>query len=391
MKILMVSMPSLHFFRWTSQLQDSGHEVYWFDITGMSQQAERIAWVEQKTAWKLRWNYPGRVFVKSNFPKTYAWIQKINERDTAAVFEAYLNEIKPDVVHSFALYVSCTPIITVMEKYPNQKWVYSSWGSDLFYFQNEYKYLQDIKRVLPRVNYLFTDCQRDYKIAKQHGFVGEFLGVFPGGGGFDMEKIQHYKSPVKERKTILIKGFQGRSGRAIPVLKAIEQLQEVLVGFEVVVFGADAAVFDFVEKSPLQHWGNFEIKGKILHEEVIKLMGKSLVYIGNSNSDGIPNTLLEAICMEVFPIQSNQGGATAEIIKDGMNGMLIENPEDSEDMKQLFLKVISDVSLIENGINHNNKTIKSNLEYHYLRNQVVKKYDLIVLRVLGWSRTDLSN
>src|SRR6218665_3382289 len=134
MKILMVSIPSLHFFRWTSQLQDSGHEIYWFDITGMSDKVERLNWVTQKTGWKLKWNYPGRSFIKSKFPDIYRMIQINNERNTTQIFEKYLNEIKPDVVHSFALYLSCSPIISVMEKYRDQKWIYSSWGSDLFYF-----------------------------------------------------------------------------------------------------------------------------------------------------------------------------------------------------------------------------------------------------------------
>lgn len=377
MKILMVSMPSLHFFRWTDQLRDSGHEVYWFDITGMSQSVERIGWVSQKTAWKLRWDYPGRVFLKCRFPLIYRFIQKRNERNTAKVFEEYLNEIKPDVVHSFALYLSCTPIIAVMEKYSNQKWIYSSWGSDLYYFQNDAKYLKDIKQVLPRVNYLFTDCSRDHKIAQQYGFRGTFLGVFPGGGGFDLTELEKYKIPFKERKMILIKGFQGRSGRAIPVLKTIQQLQELLLNYEIVVFGADVEVFDYVKQSTLQHWTNFQIKGKITHLEVIKLMGKSLIYIGNSISDGTPNTLLEAICMDVFPIQSNPGGATAEIITDEVNGLLIQDPEDLFEMKKVVLEGLNNNSWIENGVNYNLRYIKPNLEYYFIKNQVLKKYNLI--------------
>lgn len=373
----MVSIPSLHFFRWTSQLQDSDHEVYWFDITGMSQPVERISWLSQKIAWKLRWDYPGRILIKSKFPKLYHWTQKFNEKDTAKVFEAYLNDIKPDVVHSFALYLSCTPIIAVMEKYAHLKWIYSSWGSDLYYFQNEVKYLNDIKRVLPRVNYLFTDCQRDYKIAQQYGFNGEFLGVFPGGGGFHLLEIQKFKIPLEERKTVLIKGFQGRSGRAIPILKAIKQLQDLLYDFEIVVFGADAEVFDFVENSNLVNWDNCTVLGKITHNEVLELMGKSLIYIGNSNSDGIPNTLLEAICMDVFPIQSNPGGATAELIQHGSNGILIENPEDVEGIKQLLLKILKNKGLIEEGIKWNNSTIKLSLEYSFIKSEIIKQYSSI--------------
>lgn len=373
MKILMVSIPSLHFFRWTNQLQDSGHDVYWFDITGMSDKVERLDWVSQKTGWKLKWNYPGRVFIKRKFPGIYKTIQINNERNTATIFEKYLIEIKPDVVHSFALYLSCSPIISIMEKYQNQKWIYSSWGSDLFYFQNDPNYLKDIKRVLPRVNYLFTDCKRDYKIAIKYGFTGDFLGVFPGGGGFDLEHIEQFKLPKNQRNIILIKGFQGRSGRAIRILQAIEEIKNEISEFKIVVFGADMETFDYLQKSPIKGWVNFQIQGKISHSEVIKLMGKSLLYIGNSNSDGIPNTLLEAICMEVFPIQSNPGGATAEIISHGINGMLIENCDDINEIKKNVIEGIKLLSTAE--INLSQKMIIKNLDFNYIKNTILKKYN----------------
>lgn len=373
MKILMVSMPSLHFFRWVDQLKDSGNEVYWFDITGMSSPALKMDWVNQKTDWKLKWNYPGRIFIKRNFHKVYTFIQKHNEYNTAEVFEEYLKEIQPDVVHSFAMYVSCTPIISVMEKHSMQKWIYSSWGSDLFYFQNELAYLKDIKRILPRINYLFADCQRDFEIAQRYGFRGEFLGTFPGGGGFDLEEMEKYKVPFEQRNSIIIKGFQGRSGRAIVVLQAIELLQNELSNYNIVVFGADKEVFTHVKQSKLKNWNNFEIFGKIPHGDVLRLMGKSLIYIGNSNSDGMPNTLLEAICLGCFPIQSNPGGATAELIQDGLNGLLIEDCEDSENIKELLNKSLL-TTKSGKAQEFNVEQIIPILERGFIKEQVLNKY-----------------
>lgn len=365
----MVSIPSLHFFRWANQLQDAGHEVYWFDITGMSKPVSKISWIKQKVDWKLKWDYPGRIFVKNKFPKLYEFIQQFNEKDTAKTFENYLNEIQPEVVHSFALYLSCSPIIEVMEKNPTQKWIYSSWGSDLFYFQNESSYLKDIKRVLPRVNYLFTDCKRDYEIAKKYGFEGRFLGVFPGGGGFELNEMETYKLPISQRKTILIKGFQGRSGRVISVLRAIFSMQTELRDFELIVFGADPQVFEYVTNSKLKYWKNFQILGKIPHEEVLKLMGKSIIYIGNSNSDGMPNTMLEAIFMGAFPIQSNPGGATAELIQNGANGLLIEDCEDEKEIKRLVLQAIKiDTFKIKN------EDLIANLDFQFVKEKVKEIY-----------------
>jgi len=365
----MVSMPSLHFFRWTDQLKDSGHEVYWFDITGMSSKVSRLNWVNQKVNWKLKYHYPGRIFIKSHFPKIYRFLQRFNEYQSAVVFEKYLEEIQPDIVHSFALYVSCTPILEVMQKYKNQKWIYSSWGSDLFYFQNNPEYLKDIKKVLPRINYLFTDCNRDFEIAKKYGFAGNFLGVFPGGGGFDLKEIEKYKMPLEQRKVILIKGFQGRSGRGIPVLKAIEELKNELKEFEIIIFGADIELSDYFSTSILSSWKNIKIFGKISHEEVLALMGKAFLYIGNSNSDGIPNTLLEAVCAGAFPIQSNPGGASAEVIQHGSNGLLIEDCESKDEIKK---RIVESFSILGN-----NKIETAKYDFFAVKELVNQKYNFV--------------
>jgi len=377
MKILMVSMSSIHFFRWTEQLKNAGHQVFWFDILGSGRKVEKINWVHQFVDWKLRWNYPGRIFIKKNIPLAHKFIQKINDRNTTTQFEKVLKQVQPDVVHSFALYVSCTPILSVMNRYKNIKWIYSSWGSDLFYFQHIPGYLKDIKKVLSKIDYLFTDCKRDFDIAKKLGFNGEFLGVFPGGGGFEIKKFNRYKMPLPKRKIILVKGYQGRSGRAIPIIKALEKLSKELNEYEIVVFGADTAVFDYVKQKKLNQNNNFKIFKKLPYQDIIKLMGKSLIYIGNSNSDGIPNTLIEAICMGVFPIQSNPGGATEEIIQNNTNGLLINDCENIEEIKSLMLKVLSASKLIESAFLINQNEAKNQFDREKVKQKVLLKYSKI--------------
>ncbi|WBL23192.1 glycosyltransferase [Zunongwangia sp. HRR-M8] len=375
-KILMVAMPSLHFFRWVDQLKDSDFDVYWFDITGAGNKIERINWVHQITKWKMRWDFPGRIFIKSKFPSLYRYLQKINERRISSEFEKTIAEIKPDFVHSFALYVACTPILSVMKKYDQLKWIYSSWGSDLFYFQNKTDYLADIKEVLKRVNYLITDCKRDFTIAEKHGFKGQFLGVFPGGGGFKLEEINTYKKSKEDRNIILIKGYQGRSGRAIPVLKAILKLKVEFQPYQIVVFGADPEVFQWVNQKDLKNWNNFKILGKISHQQVLKLMGKSKIYIGNSNSDGMPNTLLEAICLDVFPIQSNPGGVTAEIIEHGKNGFLISDCNDIEEIFSLLKQTI--IEEVSNYPKFNDESLKQSLDFYTIKKHIIKTYNSLL-------------
>lgn len=377
MKILMVSMPSLHFYRWVEQLEVSQHEIYWFDVVDGGEKISRIDWVHQIVGWRRKYNFPGRYFIKKKFPGLYHFIRKFNEHDTRTLFEEKLKEIKPDVVHSFALYVSCTPIIDVMNKYPFIKWIYSSWGSDLYYFQNNPDYLADIHKVLKRVDYMFTDCHRDFEIAKNHGFKGSFLGVFPGGGGYDVVEMNSMMIPIERRETIAVKGFQGRSGRAITVLNAVRNLKQELKNYKIIVFGADQEVIDYTNKNFLDNWDNFTCVPRITQEELFQILGNSIIYVGNSNSDGLPNTLYEAMIMGAFPIQSNPGNATEEIIKDGKNGFLIQNPESTEDIAKMVLKALEEPGLIIRAYEHNYTYLKPNLQRQKIQEQVLEKYKLV--------------
>ncbi len=381
MKILLVSMPSLHFFRWTEQLEDAGHEVHWFDILDGSP-TERLPWVEKYKGWKLKYpNLKGRHFVKKKFPKVYKKLGAVLENDTAKAFEDVLLKIKPDVVHSFVLYIACAPILKVMQNYSSIKWIYSSWGSDLYYYRNIPEYKSDILKVLPRIDYLITDCKRDVGIAKELGFSGTVLGTFPGGGGFDYSNYNTYiKTPATERKSILVKGYQGRSGRCIEVLKALAQLQTDLTPFKVIVFGASDEVVAYTKDNKILQGIDlevFSIKDFLPHSEILKLMGEALLYIGNSNSDGMPNTLLEAVAQGAFPIQSNPGGASEDVITDGENGLLIEGCNDITHIKSLVLKALSDTNLIAEAFQINQTEIKPRYEINHIKTQVLKAYNSI--------------
>jgi glycosyltransferase involved in cell wall biosynthesis len=372
----MVSMASLHFFRWTEQLKDSGHEVYWFDILDSGTPSERISWVHQIVGWKHRWDFPGRYFIKNKLPFAYKFIQKINKHNTTHEFEKALLTIQPDVVHSFAMNIAGIPIAPVMSKHEKVKWMLSSWGSDLFYLTNNSAYRNKVKSIIPRVNYIFTDCNRDYTIAKELGFKGSYLGVYPGGGGFDFEEYDKHIIPIKDRKIILIKGFQGEIGRCIQVIKALEMMSFELTNYKIVIFGADKEVINYVNISSGLKSYNITIYEKMTHEQVLKLMGKSLIYIGNSISDGIPNTLLESIVMGAFPIQSNPGNASAEIIKDGVNGLLINNCEDIIEIKSKIEKALNNKELLNDAFRYNMK-LREQFEYDFIRKKVLKKYNIV--------------
>ncbi len=381
MKILMVSIFAPHFFNWAEQLKESGHEVYWLDVYDSNTFVQQIYFVEQIIGWRYRWDFPGRYYLKKKSPDLISLINTFNERDLVKVFKQKLEEIKPDVVHSFVMSKAVVPIYEIMKVNPDIKWLYSSWGSDLYFYVNKGISGENIKKVLPRIDYMFSDCNRDYEIARRNGFSGKFLGVFPGGGGYDFERTNHLIIPFLKRNIILIKGYQGKHGRCIEVLKSLQNLKFPLDELKIVVFGADNEVLDFIQQTDLRFKENMKIFKKISHFHVMELMGEALLYIGNSISDGMPNTLLEAIVMGAYPIQSNPGGASAELIDHGTSGLLIKNPDDIDEIEMLIQKALLNLPALERSVKFNFNNIRPKLERNCIKNLVVRRYQSIEERL----------
>lgn len=376
MKILFVSMHSIHAIRWIENLKDTHHELYWFDVTNKGK-LNTIDKVHQITNWKKR-KIPylkGEYFLRKNYSSLYNLLNPFLEVTANEYLEKIIQDIQPDLIHSFEMHTCSYPILKTMIKFQHIKWLYSCWGNDLYYNRNIPNDLKTIKRMMARIDFLHTDCQRDFEIAKSLGFIGDFFGVIPTGGGYDLAYYKNYRLSFEERKIILIKGYEHLFGRGLNVVKALQIKNDLLKNYEVVVFGAHQEVIDFINfnKLPFKTFGRNDLS----QSELIKLMGKSILYMGNSISDGMPNTLLEAIIMQVFPIQSNPGNATAEIIENKKNGLLIN---DSNDVNEIIEKInfaLTNLKLLEQAMILNNEIAKERLNYSV--NQV--KIEEIYLKI----------
>ncbi len=377
MRILMVSMFSNHFFNWTEQLRHAGHEIYWIDVYDSNTYVEKIDFVHQIIGWRNRCNYPGRYWVKKNLPNINSLINRINQRKLSNFVDSKIQELKPDVIQTFVMQAAAVPLAQVIEKYPEMKWIYSAWGNDLYYRQTIPRDLEKIKKTLPNINYMFADCDRDYELSRALGFKGTYLGTFPGGGGYELNEYSNYIQSFEKRNEILVKGYQGKLGRCNNVLEALVNLKILLAPYNIFVFGASNEAIKKAKNLGLLEWKNFKITGKVKHKEVMKKMGEANIYIGNNISDGMPNTLLEAIVMGAFPIQSNPGGASAELINHGQNGLLINDPENVDEIKELLKTILADKDKQKAAIDHNSKKIKPFLEREYITQQVLKKYKVI--------------
>ncbi|KGL63235.1 glycosyltransferase [Polaribacter sp. Hel1_85] len=378
MKILFVCQQYIHAARWIGQLKDTEHEIYVFDCLDRPLHKD-LLWTNYTTGWRKRKvpYFKGEYFLEKKMSSIYEKIVPYLEVTASEKLEELIKELKPDLVHSLEMQSQTYPLLKVRKRI-SFNWAYSCWGNDIYFYKDKKEHKLKIEKIIHSINYFFLECNRDKDLIKSIDSNANVLAVdFPGGGGYYIEKYQEYVIPVEKRNLIILKGYEHNFGRALFILNALVLIAEELKDYEIYVYSAHDIVEEEILKINKKH--NLKIKystrkTQISHQQLLEKFGSAKIAIGNSVSDGIPNTLLEAIILGAFPIQSNPGGASEDYISDGENGFLIQNPEDAVEISKLISKALKNDALLENAFVIN-KEIAKKLAYKTIQQKVLNVYN----------------
>jgi glycosyltransferase involved in cell wall biosynthesis len=120
------------------------------------------------------------------------------------------------------------------------------------------------------------------------------------------------------------------------------------------------------------------------HDDMLRLYGRARAYIGLSISDAISTSLLEAIVMGAFPIQSCTACAD-EWIVDGKTGLIVP-PEDPEVVAAALRRALNDDRLVDDAACCNAQLARERLAEQLIKPQVRAMYDTVAARGRGGQR-----
>jgi hypothetical protein len=379
MKILFVCQQYIHAARWINQLKETAHEIYVFDCLDKPIHPD-LLWTNYITNWSKRKIKPikGEYFLYKKLPRIHERIKPLLQVTASEKLIEIIEEIQPDLVHTLEMQSQAYHVLKAKEKL-DFKWAYFCWGNDLYYFKDQPYHAKKIKKVLSNIDYFFADNTKDIDYVKDAGYSVSLVSPFPGGGGYDFDKYQRFKTPVAQRKLIIIKGYDHWTGRALKVLDALESIVDQLAPYTLYVYSCHDSVVEKIKE--LNDKYDVKISYSSRYDELpqaslLEKFGEALIAIGNNISDGIPNTLLEAMILGAFPIQSNPRRATEDYIEDGINGLLIENPEDSKEIAAKILVALKNKNMIESAFTVNQSKTQ-HLEYHKVAKKVRAVYHKI--------------
>ena len=396
MKLLIVAMAnSVHTARWVSLVSGQGWDIYLFPTDSFTSVHPEMPPVNICSSKFLRFlvnRYKSKKTVikipdllLDGNASLFSWgdvIKKFFPEGRAKKLLGIIKRIKPDLIHSIHIQKAGYLTLEAKKRYKETfpKWLATNLGSELNLSSKVSDHKEKIMDVLSNCDYLSGECSNDIKIAKKLGFKGKFLPVIPNSGGIDFEKINRIKKPglTSKRRNIMLKGYHNWAGRALVGLRALERCSDVLKGYRILIYSVDTidviiAAELFTQKTGIE---TFVIPLGTSHDEILSYHGSARISIGLSITDAISTSLLEAMVMGSFPIQSDTSCAS-EWFENGQTGILVR-PEDPEDVEKAIRKALADDDLVNRAAGLNYDMLFSRLEYSKIKNKVVSIYKDLV-------------
>ena len=179
----------------------------------------------------------------------------------------------------------------------------------------------------------------------------------------------------------MLKGYQGWAGRALFGLAALRSLGNLLDGYTILVYSNPESDDIKIACELLSKDLGIPVVvlPKSTHNEILYWQSQSRISIGLSISDGISTSLLEAMALGAFPIQSDSSAAN-EWIEDKISGLLV-SAEDCVDIADSVKLALLDDQLVDSANFRNWDVISNRAEYNKCKELSLESYNKILTKI----------
>jgi glycosyltransferase involved in cell wall biosynthesis len=394
-RILIVGMvDSIHVARWIAHFAGSGLDLHLFP--------ERDTGAEPTLAGITLWQIepfiredPGRdIHCRDPLsPAERAGVRAGRIPERAAVLARLIRRLAPDAVHVMEYQHAGYLTLEAFDRLPPRDrppLISSCFGSDLYLFGRLPEHQERLRALMRATAVHHCECARDLAIGRRLGFAGIDAPCMPIGGGWDLDAaaIQRRSGPSSRRRIISLKGYEHWAGRARLALEGIRRVAPLLDGYTVEIYRCGDGLWNCAEVIGAETGISFvrqsTLAGELAYEEILAMHGRSRIALGLSISDGIGTSMLEAMMMGAFPIQSNTCCGD-EWIESGVNGLLVP-PEDPAAVAEALALALSDDALVDGAAEINARIARERLDINFTRERAHEIYRLALDGAAGSRR-----
>lgn len=293
-----------------------------------------------------------------------------------------IKDWQPDVIHTLGIDPASFVFCRVREKYNLKKigtWVVTARGGpELALKRLIPEEAVKIKDVLKTCDQFIADNQQNYDYAIELGLASQKisnLGVVPGTGGVDIDELSVMgKVPPSKRGRIIVwpKAYECQASKALPVYEALRLCWEQIKPCDIYMTAMIPETRMWAQTLPPEILKNCHLKDRIPRRDMLDLMARSRVMLAPSLTDGIPNSLYEAMATNTFPIVSPLDTLYG-IFKEGENVLFAKNLYPEEIAKAL-VKAMNDDGLIDSVAKNNSELVRKLADRTVIAHKVAEYY-----------------
>ncbi len=242
----------------------------------------------------------------------------LHAHDAEGALAAIIGAWQPHVVHTLGFDAASYLYLRTRQRHGVAgigRWVAQARGGPDIALQ---RYSPDklplIREVLSSCDHFIADNEQNYEIAlslglAEHKIKEPGMGVVSGPGGLDVEHLRARWTRLpsqRERVIVWPKAYEISTAKAMPVFEAILNAWGRLQPCRIeMLWMTQPEVRIWYEKLFPDHIKRHcPTHGRLSREETLEHLARARVMLAPSLSDGIPNTMLEAMALGAAPIVS---------------------------------------------------------------------------------------
>jgi len=274
---------------------------------------------------------------------------------------------QPDVIHTLGFDSASYFYLRARKQFSLEgfgRWVAQARGGPDLALQ---RYSPDFKplidEVLATCDHFIADNELNYSYARSTGMPEAKIkqpgmGVVSGAGGIDIERLRSMWSLLpskRERVIVWPKAYETYTAKAMPVfeaiLKAWDQIQPCRIEMLWMV-QSDVKIW-YEKLFPSHIKQSCPAFGRLSREETLRRISNARVMLAPSLSDGIPNTMMEAMTLGAAPLMSPLD-TIRPVVNNEENVLFARNLYPNE-IAEALIRLMSDDELVdkiaENNVN----------------------------------------
>ncbi|HSS20772.1 MAG TPA: glycosyltransferase [Pyrinomonadaceae bacterium] len=224
-----------------------------------------------------------------------------------------IREWQPDIIHTLGVVQGGEFYLEARRKFKLEgigKWVLQTrGGSDLTIPHLDPERRPRLAEVLAACDQLICDNEEDLRIAAELGLQSNqraSIAPVPGTGGIDVSLLsgKWQVEPAKRRAIIFPKAYDSAWGKVLPSYEALKLCWDRIQPCEIHLLSMSDESFMWFWTLPENIRRSCHTYRRIPRDQVLDLMPRARVMSATALTDGVPNSLYEAMAAGAFPIVS---------------------------------------------------------------------------------------